>query len=75
MDASSVVLWLFVVNLGVVAGAGLYEARVVVPLWAADPPRSLASPDSGRRFWGFVGTVPPRTHRVTSPGGSRCGRG
>ncbi len=50
-------LWLFVINLGIVCGAGLYEARIVVPLWASSPPESLRSPDSGRRFWAFVTTV------------------
>jgi hypothetical protein len=51
-------LWLFVVILGIVFGAGIYEARVVVPLWASSPPASLHSPDSGRQFWAFVTTVP-----------------
>jgi hypothetical protein len=55
---SEILLWLFVINLGIVFGAGLYEARVVVPLWASAPPESLRSPDSGRRFWGFAATVP-----------------
>jgi hypothetical protein len=26
-----IVLWLFVINLGIAFGAGLYEARVVIP--------------------------------------------
>lgn len=51
-------LWLFVINLGTVFGAGIYEARIVVPLWASSPPRSLRSPESGRQFWAFVTTVP-----------------
>jgi hypothetical protein len=58
MDLSDIVLWLFVINLGIVCGAGLYEARVVVPLWASAPPESLRSPDSGRRFWAFTTTIP-----------------
>ncbi len=58
MDPSDIVLWLFVINLGIVFGAGLYEARVVVPLWASAPPESLKSPDSGRRFWAFTTTIP-----------------
>src|SRR5882724_10747400 len=58
MQFSEIILWLFVVNLGVAFGAGLYETRIVVPLWASAPPTSLHSPDSGRRFWGFVTTVP-----------------
>ena len=46
------------INLGVVFGAGCYEARIVVPLWISSPPESLRTPDSGRRFWGFVSTLP-----------------
>jgi hypothetical protein len=53
-----VLLWLLTINLGIVFGAGLYESRVVVPLWASAPPASLRSPDSGRRFWAFVSTIP-----------------
>ena len=51
-------LWLFIINLGTAFGAGLYEARIVVPLWVSAPPASLRSPDSGRRFWAFVTTMP-----------------
>jgi hypothetical protein len=51
-------LLLFVINLGVVVGAGFYEMRVVVPLWASAPPRSLLSPESGLRFWAYVTTGP-----------------
>src|SRR3989454_5352435 len=58
MDLARIVLWLFVTNLGIVFGAGLYESRIVVPLWASSPPESLRSPDSGRRFWAFVTTIP-----------------
>ncbi|HEX6533588.1 MAG TPA: hypothetical protein VF041_03270 [Gemmatimonadaceae bacterium] len=55
---ADLLLWLFVVDLGIATGAGLYEARVVVPLWGSAPPRSVLVPDSGRRFWGFTTTVP-----------------
>src|SRR5437899_6316649 len=58
MDLARIVLWLFVINLGIVFGAGLYEARIVVPLWASSPPESLRWPDSGRKFWAFVTTIP-----------------
>ncbi len=47
MTISDVVLWLFIINLGTAFAAGLYEARVVVPLWASSPPDSLRSPDGG----------------------------
>ena len=32
-----IVPWLFVINLGVAFGAGLYEARVVIPQWENTP--------------------------------------
>jgi hypothetical protein len=60
-----VLLWLFVINLGVALGAGLYEARIVVPDWidaAADSPTwnadAARQDDTGRRFWVAVTTVP-----------------
>lgn len=61
-----ILLWLFVILAGIVIGAGLYEMRVIVPLWANSPPESawyweaqrLANPqyapNSGIRFWVFV---------------------
>ena len=58
MNVPSVLLWLFVINLGIVFGAGLYESRIVVPLWTSSPPASLRSPESGRRFWAFTTTIP-----------------
>ena len=58
LAVTEALLWLFIINLGTVFGAGLYEARVVVPLWASAPPGSLRSPESGRRFWAFVTTIP-----------------
>jgi hypothetical protein len=56
--ASIALLLLFVINLGIVVGAGFYELRVVVPVWATAPPRSLLSPESGLRFWAYVTTGP-----------------
>jgi hypothetical protein len=51
-----IVLWLFVINLGVAFGAGLYEARVVIPQWQNIPPG--AWPNTGLMFWVYVTTVP-----------------
>jgi hypothetical protein len=51
-----IVLWLFVINLGVAFGAGLYEAIVVIPQWGHIPPR--AWPNTGLMFWVYVTTVP-----------------
>ena len=61
---SAITLWLFVINLGVAFGAGLYEHRIVVPRritpqapgrWNAE---AALLDDTGRRFWAFVTTVP-----------------
>jgi len=58
-------LWLFVINLGIALGAGLYEGRITladwlgtsgsVQHWNADAARR---DDAGRRFWVFVTTIP-----------------
>lgn len=64
--ASAVVLWLFVIVLGIAFGAGLYEHRIVVPTWITGPPEAgghwnaeaARADDTGRRFWAFVTTVP-----------------
>jgi hypothetical protein len=62
----SALLWLFVINLGIACGAGLYEHRIVVPRWidTSATPRAhwnaeaARHDDTGRRFWVFVTTVP-----------------
>lgn len=36
------ILWLFVIVMGIGAGAGLYEALTITPLWSASPPESVA---------------------------------
>jgi len=58
-----IILWLFVIALGIEIGAGLYETLVVVPVWASAPPESVlayfhhnvANPqfvlNAGGRFW------------------------
>ena len=58
-------LWLFVINLGVVFGAGIYEHRIVLPGWisTADAaghwnPDAARQDDPGLRFWVFVSTMP-----------------
>jgi Domain of unknown function (DUF1772) len=64
--ASTTLLWLFVINLGIAFGAGLYEHRIVVPMWISSSRESGAHwnaeaarrDDTGRRFWVFVTTVP-----------------
>lgn len=53
---TTILLWLFVINLGIAFGAGLYEARVVIPSWKDLPPRKW--PNTGLLFWVYVTTVP-----------------
>lgn len=63
----AITLWLFVINLGIAFGAGLYEHRVVVSRWLGSPSRQREAhwhadlarqDDPGRKFWVFVSTVP-----------------
>lgn len=66
ISISQVVLWLFVIMLGIELGAGLYETLVVLPLWASAIPDSVigyyqhnaADPrfalGAGPRFWMFA---------------------
>ena len=64
--ASAVLLWLFVINLGIAFGAGLYEHQVVISRWITSSRESgrhwnadaARSDDTGRRFWVFVTTLP-----------------
>ncbi len=59
---SSIALWLFVVLLGLDLGAGIYEARIVVPRWSSGIPETLQSGnpygsvaiDAGVRFWAIM---------------------
>ncbi|MEQ1531785.1 MAG: hypothetical protein ABL925_20940, partial [Methylococcales bacterium] len=61
-----ILLWLFVINHGIAFGAGLYEQRIILPLWFVRFSKTsirvnseaMRSTDSGRRFWAFVTTVP-----------------
>ena len=63
--AAAVLLWLFVINLGVAFGAGVYELRIVVPTWLTSDQSGVhwrgdiaRRDDVGRKFWGFVTTGP-----------------
>jgi hypothetical protein len=61
-----ILLWLFVINLGVVFGAGLYEARIAFPQWLVYSAESgyrwnaeaARQANTGLRFWVYVTTVP-----------------
>jgi hypothetical protein len=63
---TTVVLWLFVINLGIAFGAGVFESRIVVPQWFTTTPdggiqwnaEAARDADVGLRFWVYVTTVP-----------------
>lgn len=63
---SKVLLWLYVINLGIAFGAGLFEHRILLPRWIGRSPDSVyhwnadaaRQDDTGRRFWAFVTTGP-----------------
>ena len=66
MPLARVALVLFVINLGIAFGAGLYESRIVFPHWlvtGADGrlhwlAETATADDTGRKFWAFVTTGP-----------------
>ena len=50
------ILWMFVIFLGIGFGAGIYEARIVIPQWISMPPHTW--PNTGLQFWVYVTTIP-----------------
>jgi len=73
MSGTGIALWLFVINLGVAFGAGLYEHRIVIPGWLVSgesgshwQAEAARRDDTGRRFWAFVSTGPLTLLTVTS---------
>jgi len=63
---TKILLWLFVINLGIALGAGLYERVIVVPQWLECSPdasrvwnaEAAKEANTGLRFWVYVTTVP-----------------
>ena len=54
-------LWLFIINLGIAFGAGLYESRIVFPRWFDGfhwDAAAARADDTGLRFWVYVTTGP-----------------
>ncbi|MGC1320788.1 MAG: hypothetical protein WA849_01275 [Candidatus Udaeobacter sp.] len=55
-------LWLFVINLGIAYGAGLYEKRIILPQWFSKSAESglrvnseaMRQTNTGLRFWAYV---------------------
>ena len=66
MNITEVLLLAFTMNLSVAFGAGLYETRIVLPLWFHKTTNgnyrvnfeAMRNIDTGRKFWGFVTTIP-----------------
>lgn len=64
--ARTILLWLFVINLGIALGAGVYEGQIVVPDWIGTSSEAGAqwdadaarSDNTGVRFWVGVTTIP-----------------
>jgi hypothetical protein len=65
-DLVQLLLLLFILNLGVALGAGLYETKLIVPLWFPKSDefgyevnrQTMKQLDAGRAFWAFVSTGP-----------------
>jgi hypothetical protein len=63
---SKILLWLFVLNLGIALGAGLYEARIEVPQWLVYSAEfgyhwnaeAARQANTGLKFWVYVTTIP-----------------
>jgi len=64
MSISEILLILFIVDLGTTFGAGLYETRIILPLWFNKTTdgnyqlnfETMRRIDTGRKFWGFIVT-------------------
>jgi hypothetical protein len=63
---AAIILWLFIINLGIAFGAGLYESRLMVPQWISFSQDSgyrwnaeaARRTDVGLKFWVYATTVP-----------------
>ena len=65
MNITEILLGAFIINLGIALGAGLYEARIVLPLWFHKVNNNyqvnveaMRNIDTGRKFWALVTTIP-----------------
>ena len=64
-STATILLWLFIVNLGIAFGAGVYEHRIVVPRWITSNgaeahwnAEAVRRDDTGLKFWAYVTTGP-----------------
>jgi hypothetical protein len=66
LPISKILLWLFVLNLGIAFGAGIYESRIEFPRWLSPSAGSsfqwnaeaARQANTGLNFWVYVTTVP-----------------
>lgn len=66
ISIAQLLLWLWVINLGIALGAGLYETIIVFPQWLVTGPggdyqwhaEAARAANTGLRFWVYVTTVP-----------------
>lgn len=65
---AQILLWLFVIALGIEIGAGLYETIVVMPLWTLAPPDSvIAYHQHNAAFPQFALNAGPRFWMIQTP--------
>ncbi len=43
-------LWVFIISLGILIGATVFEALVITPLWAGSPPESVRGWNENPRY-------------------------
>ena len=62
---ATLLLWLFVINLGIAFGAGVYEHQIVVPHWITSDgamphwnAEAAQRDNTGLQFWAYVTTGP-----------------
>ena len=59
-----ILLWLFVIGLGIAAGAGLYETKTQMPRWVRSaranglPSQVASSANTGMQFWLYTTALP-----------------
>jgi hypothetical protein len=59
-----ILLWLFVIGLGIAAGAGLYETKTQMPRWVRSaranglPTQVASSANTGMQFWLYTTALP-----------------
>jgi len=66
MNVIEILLFCSIINISIALGAGLYETTIVLPLWFNKSPNNdyyvnsdnMRTINPGRKFWGFVTTVP-----------------